>query len=406
MSRRALLWSAFVIVHVWVAVLGFVLPNEPMGDVYRVYEPWSAAALAGTGIVGIDSSWVYPQLALAPLLLAHLLAPIGGYTVAWALLITLVDAAGFAVLVGRARSRGRTTAAAFWLGYLALLGPIGMYRLDAFTVPLVIVACLWLIGRPWVASVLLAGATWIKVWPAAVLAAAVVAARRRAALVGGAALVTVFTMAGVILAGGAAHLFGFIADQGTRGLQIEAPVSTPYLWGALSGIDGFWVYYSTDLLTFEVTGTDIDPVIAAMTPVLIAVVAAVAVTGGIQALRGAGFARLFPTLSLALTAGFIVCNKVGSPQYASWLIPPLVIGLVIDRRRWLRPAVLGGAIALLTHLVYPLLYAGLLDPEPVAVSVLTLRNALLIVLFTWMVVRLVRVPVRPRLGAARPASIP
>src|SRR5690606_11383988 len=131
---------------------------------------------------------------------------------------------------------------------------------------------------------------------AAVLAAAVVAARRRAALVGGAALVTVFTMAGVILAGGGAHLFGFIADQGTRGLQIEAPVSTPYLWGALLGLDGFWVYYSTDLLTFEVTGTDIDPVIAAMTPVLIAVVAAVAVTGGIQALCGAGFARLFPTL--------------------------------------------------------------------------------------------------------------
>ncbi len=405
MSRRAVLWSAFVVVHLWVAVLGFVLPNEPMGDVYRVYEPWSEAALAGTGIVGIDSAWVYPQLALGPMLLAHLLAPIAGYAVAWAVLITFVDAVGFAVLVGRARSRGRTTAAAFWLGYLALLGPIGMYRLDAFTVPLVIVAGLWLIGRPWVASVLLALATWIKVWPAAVLAAAVVAARGRVALMGGAALVTVFTMAAVILAGGGAHLFGFIADQGTRGLQIEAPVSTPFMWGALQGVDGFWVYYSTEMLTFEVTGTDIDPVIAAMTPVLIVVIAVVAVAGGVQAARGASFTRLFPPLSLALTTGFIVCNKVGSPQYASWLIPSLVVGLVLDRRRWLGPAALAGAIALLTQAVYPLLYAGLLDPEPVAVSVLTVRNGLLVALFVWMVVRVVRVPVHRRLGVRRPASI-
>ena len=45
MSRRAALWIAFAVVHLGIAVLGFVLPNQPMGDVYRVYEPWSAAWL-------------------------------------------------------------------------------------------------------------------------------------------------------------------------------------------------------------------------------------------------------------------------------------------------------------------------------------------------------------------------
>ena len=38
------------------------------------------------------------------------------------------------------------------------------------TVPLTILGCLWLAGRPWLASVLLAAATWIKVWPAAIIA--------------------------------------------------------------------------------------------------------------------------------------------------------------------------------------------------------------------------------------------
>ncbi|GAA3898496.1 glycosyltransferase 87 family protein [Microbacterium invictum] len=406
MSRRAVLWVVFAVAHVWVAVLGFILPNEPMGDVYRVYEPWSTAALTGGGIVGIDSGWVYPQLALIPMVLTHGFAWIAGYTVGWALLVTAVDAVAFAMLVGRARSNGRRAAAWFWLGYMVLLGPVGMYRLDGFTVPLVIVACLWLIGRPWAAALLLAAATWIKVWPAAVLAAAIIAVRRRAALMGGAVLISVFTMAGVILAGGGANLFSFIADQGTRGLQIEAPVSTPYMWGALQEIEGFWVYYSPDLLTFEVTGTGIDPLIAAMTPVLVAVVTAVAVLGGVQAVRGARFAALFPALSLALVTGFIVCNKVGSPQYASWLIPSLVVGIMFDRRRWFAPAALAGAIALLTQTVYPMLYGGLLTPEPVAVTVLTLRNAALVALFVWMVARVARVPVHGRLGAARPASIP
>ena len=57
MSRRAVLWVAFVIVHVGVAVLGYLLPTEPMGDVYKVYQPWSTAAITGHGIVGITEPW-------------------------------------------------------------------------------------------------------------------------------------------------------------------------------------------------------------------------------------------------------------------------------------------------------------------------------------------------------------
>lgn len=386
------MWAAFVVVHFGVAWLGFLMPNEPMGDVYRVYEPWSRQALAGGGIVGIDGPWVYPQLALIPMVLAHAFVPIvGSYTVAWVLLVTLADAAAFALLVGRARSAGRTIAAWYWLAYIAALGPVGLYRLDGFTVPVAIAGCLWLVGRPWLASVLLAAVTWMKVWPAALLAAAVVVLRRRAAIVGGALVVSGLTLAAVWAAGGAAHAFGFIGDQATRGLQVEAPVAAPYLWGALLHLDGFSVYYSYELLTFQVTGTQIDPVIAAMTPLLVLAIGAVAVTGAVKAWRGATFHALFPVLSLALVTGFIVFNKVGSPQYLCWLVPSLVIGLMLDRPAWTGPATLALAAALLTQLVYPVLYMGILVPEPLAVSLLTVRNIVLIVLFAWMVGRLARV---------------
>ncbi|SFI40952.1 MULTISPECIES: glycosyltransferase 87 family protein [Microbacterium] len=407
MSRRSVLWIAFVLVHLGVSWLGFVMPNEPMGDVYRVYEPWSAQALRGGGIVGVDSAWVYPQLALVPMVLTQIIASlVGSYTVAWAVLVALADAVAFAVLVGRGRSTGRAVAAWFWLAAIALLGPVGIYRLDGFTVPIVILACLWIIGRPWVASLLLSAVTWMKVWPAAVLAAAVIAARRRGALIGGAVVISALTLAAVVAAGGAANAFGFISDQTTRGLQVEAPVSMPYLWGALLRLDGFWVYYSMDLLTFQVTGTEIDTVIAAMTPLLILAVSAVAVLGAVQAARGVRFVALFPTLALALVTAFIVFNKVGSPQYLCWLIPPVLIGLVLDRADWFAPAGLTLGAALLTQLVYPVLYADILYPAPLAVTLLTLRNLVLVALFVWMVVRLARLHPRVRARIALLHPIP
>ena len=250
MSRRAWLWVAFAVVHLMVAWFGFTMPNMPMGDVYLVYEPWARDAVVGDGIVGIDSDWVYPQLALLPMLLAQGLEWIAGYEVAWALMITGLDAIAFALLIGRGRSAGRLAAAVFWLAYLALLGPIAMYRIDAVTVPLAVAGCLWLVGRPLVASVLLALATWIKVWPAALIAAALIAVRRRLMIIGGALAVTAVTGWTVIALGGAAHVLGFVSGQTERGLQLEAPVSAFYLWRAVAGIDGSFIYYDRDLLTF------------------------------------------------------------------------------------------------------------------------------------------------------------
>lgn len=406
MSRRVVLWGAFLLVHLAVAVLGFVLPTEPMGDVYRVYEPWSDAALSGDGIVGITWPWVYPQLALVPMLLAHAFDGITRtYTASWAALVTVCDALAFAVLVGRGRSAGRRVAAWFWLGYMLLLGPAGMYRLDAVTVPLAIAGCLWLVRRPLVGSILLSVATWMKVWPVALLAAALIAVRRRLPLIGGAVLVCAVTIAAVAVAGGAAHVFAFIGDQTGRALQLEAPVSGIYVWATVLRVPGASLYYSTDMLTYEATGPHVDAVIAVMTPLLALAVGTVAVIGAVKAWRGASFAALFPDLALSLVLAFIFFNKVGSPQYYTWIVAPLVMGLVVDRRRWRRMAVLGLVIAALTQLMYPLMYMGVLTADPMSELVLTVRNLAVGAMLAWSVVRLVRVRPRGRTRSAATAAV-
>lgn len=396
MSRRAWLWVGFVLVHLAVATLGFVQPNLPMGDVTLVYEPWARAAVEDGAIMGIAQEWIYPQLAIVPVVLALGLDWVAGYEVAWAVLVTALNALAFALLLGRGRSHGRVIAAGFWLAFILLLGPVGMYRLDAITVPLALAGVLWLVGRPLLASILLSVATWMKVWPAALLAAAVIAVRRRPTVLAGAVIVTGLTLLAVVVAGGGSHAFGFVAGQTGRGLQLEAPVTGWYLWQAVAGVEGAFVYYDSDILTFQVTGPGVDAVIAVMTPLLALAVLAVAALGAVQAWRGASFAVLFPPLALALVLAFIVFNKVGSPQFLTWIIAPVAIGLVIDRRRWRGPATAALAAALLTQCVYPLLYDRLIVADALAATVLTARNLLLISLLAWAVVRVIRAPLRIR----------
>jgi hypothetical protein len=406
-SRRAVLWVAFLIVHVGVAVLGFVLPTEPMGDVYKVYEPWSTAALTGHGIVGITLPWVYPQLALVPMILAHGFVWITqSYTPAWALLVIAADALAFWMLVGRGRSVSRNVAAWFWLSFIALLGPVGIYRLDGFTVPLALAGCLWLVGRPWIGSILLSIATWMKVWPAALLAAAIVAVRRRMAILGGIVVVSALTLLGIVFAGGGPYAFSFIGDQTGRGLQVEAPVATVYLWQAVARVPGSEIYYDRGLNTFGVHGPGEAGLIALMTPLLAIAVLAILVIGAVKAWNRGSFHALFPPLALSLVLAFIVFNKVGSPQYVTWIAAPLVVGLVIDRRRWLWPATLALVLAFVTLLEYPIWYQELLMSEAFPAVLLTLRSALTVALLVWAIVRLVRVPVlghsrAPRAVAAR-----
>ena len=269
-----------------------------------------------------------------------------------------------------------------------MLGPIGLARIDSITVPLVVMALLWLRTRPLWATVLLTVATWVKVWPAAILAALFLVSRDRwrvlAVMIGSSSLIVLIAL----LLGSGANVLSFVTQQTDRGIQIESPVAGWWMWQAMFHVPGSSVYYDREILTYQVVGAGVDWAAALMTPVLVVAVAAVLLLGWLAQRRGARAEDLFPPLVLALILCMIAFNKVGSPQFISWLAAPVILGLTLRWRGWATPAFMVAVLAALTQVVYPYLYDYLLMADPLLTVVLTLRNVLEFVLLGWAVVQI------------------
>lgn len=400
---RIALWLGFLVVHALLVAQVWLAPLAPFNDVIVVYRDWMLRGIEQGVWVGIDVPFVYPPLALAPMLAATVLGlDVVAYGWAWLLIVTLLDAAALAVLTlrGEAAARRRGMIAAWWwIGFLLLLGPVGLARLEAITAPLAIIAVRLMLERPAVAGALLAIGAWIKIWPGALIAATVIALRTRAWVLLGALLVTVPLLALGLILGGGTELFGFLGGQTGRGLQVESLLAAPWLIGAAIGAPGAEIVWNAGLNTFEVDGPGAAALSDWSTPILLALAAALLVLG-VLARRTAPLETLV-LLSVALVAVLVVTNKVGSPQFTAWLAGPLVLVLLlaprvegVSRARAFVPAILALSIAGLTQLVYPTGYDRLLAAEPLLVAVLLVKHALWIVLAGWATVGLVRLAAR------------
>ena len=372
-----LMWIAFGVISLWLGWQGYDAEAVPYGDVSFVYEFWAGQAAGGAGIVGIDSQWVYPAVALVPILLPLIAGP-GLYPVGWIVLVTLLNAGAFAYLLysaqGTQRNTLQRTAAWWWLVFMLLLGPIAVARLDSIVTPLAIVGLLMAVQRPAIAGALLAIATWIKVWPAALIAAVLVAVHKRKTVLISVLVTSVVVIAIAVILGGAANIFSFLGQQTTRGLQIEAPLATPFLWLAAFHEQGYAVYYDSVILTFQVMGEGTG-IAADLSSFLLGLGFVGTLLWGFWLhRRGADPSHVLPAVALTLTVVLIVFNKVGSPQYVGWLAAPIIAGLVLEQRRFVVPAVITLVLAALTQAFYPYLYNGLLNVQPLELSILTLRN--------------------------------
>ena len=389
LRRPVALWTGFILVHGVLIALNLSGIGWPLGDVERVYLGWAEGTVAGTARLGVDTAFVYPILALAPMLAALVFgAPL--YALTWLGLVTLLNGTAFGILIGRRPGRAGAVAAWWWLAFLLLLGPVGLARIDSVTAPLVIVGLLWLRTRPVWGAVLLSLATWVKVWPVAAIAALAVASTRRRQVVAVFAGISLGIIGFAQLFGSGLTILSFVTEQTSRGLQIEAPVAAWWLWQSAMGLQGTLVYYDQEILTYQVSGAGTDAVIAAMTPLLVLCVGGVLLLGWRSQRAGASVEALFPPLLFALVLTLIAVNKVGSPQFMTWLAAPIILGLVVRPRAWRGPAAVALLMAGLTQLVYPYFYNGLLATTPIMVLVLSVRNLLELVLLGWMMVRVWR----------------
>lgn len=413
------IWWAFAALHaaVALALTPLMLGGGVSGDL-PLYREWASSALHGGDWPVLDHAWVYPAGALVPIVLSNVLGE-ASYQAVWLVLLTAANAVSVWALTDRGRRTVDATAAWWWLLALFLLAPVAFLRLEGFSAPLVVTGLVLLARHPRVAGVLLAAATWIKVWPAAVIGAVAVASRRRTTVLWAGVAVTAVVAALVVVGGGATHLDSFVTMQADRRLQLEAPLATPWVWMSMLGVPGASVYQNVALATREVMGPGDFWATTGSTSLMFGVMAGLVVLLAVARLglpgRGAGLGGVAraaglvgagadrPARSphgvdetdlvlrgaLALTVAFVVLNKVGSPQYVLWIVPVVAVGLALRPEAHRTPAVLVGWIAGLTTLVFPLLYRQLIDLQPYAVGVLAARNLLLVVLFAWSVVRVV-----------------
>jgi hypothetical protein len=402
-SRVAAIVAASLVVHWLIAMIGFGLPNiTPFNDV-NLYSDWVERGLAVNKWPGTNEPGVYPALALLPMIFAQWIDGSNAIN-GWLILMTLSNTVAL-VAIGRAPRGGR--AAAYWLMFMLLLGPVAIGRIDAVAVTVdafVVLAVLRGQGR--LAMGLATAGAWIKIWPAASALALLVregSRERLARSVGVALAVSVGVLAFGVALGGNENLFSFLWLMGNRGLQLESVAATPWLWGAHLGWGDSSVYFESNIITFQVTGPGADIVSKLMLPALVIAVAITALLGVRAARAGANPTSVFVLTALTATLDLIVFNKVGSPQFEAWLAIPIVAGLLAGTPRWRIPLILGLVIAALTQWVYPLNYDSIVNAELFGIALLGLRNALLIALLVWANLRLGALS-KPALAAAASES--
>ena len=394
-SGRGLL-GGFIVVHLVFLVFAasLSLRGEAFSDTF-IYREWAMAGFNDANLTGGPSPWVYPILALIPMAIAGLAGP-GPFFFLWVLMTTLLNGWALLKLTERGRASQAIPAGWWWLAFTFLMGWLGFARVDGLTAPLVLVALAYGVKRPFVASVLLAIGTWVKVWPAAIMLAlfAVVKNRLVVVLAGIATTAAVVALAAAL--GSVPRLLNFLTQQGDRGMQLEATFTTPWLWLSVLNAGGSRMYMNTDINSMQVDGPGTATMSVLMQPLL--VLAALLVAGlafwalhnGKQHKVAGGVDRteLLLAGALALAAAFVVFNKVGSPQFMVWLGPAVAVGLAHSWREWRVPAAMLIAIAVATYFIYPLFYDALSHNTPWMALVLTIRNVLLVVLFLWSVRRL------------------
>lgn len=385
-SRRQqiALWAAFVVLHAATAWFADhpqrYLPSSRgvTGDV-GVYEAWARILLerdvAAYNGIGIE----YPPASL-PFFALPSLSPLP-YRSAFVLLMLAVDVLGFVGLLTLARRWGSSAGPWLWVAFVPLLGPVAFARFDL--VPAV--AAVWAVvatmaGRDFGAGAWLGFGAAAKLWPGLLLPHAVALARRRRDVVAGAALLLLAAVLPFAL-----HLpdvfTSVITYHSARGIQIESTWATPVLIAARLGEPAFLVFeYGAAHVrndwtqAFKLASAALSlAAVGAGTWLAWRHVPPPAAPDGAsrraQALAITGFA----TLALLLVTGSVL-----SPQFLLWLGAFGAAATCVPDRRLQRVALVLLPAALLTQLVFPVTYSGLLGAEPLPVALLLLRNLLLI----------------------------
>jgi hypothetical protein len=274
----------------------------------------------------------------------------------------------------------RYLAAYAWVGLTVALGPVAVSRIDSFSVLLAVLGALAIAtGSRSGAAAFFTFASWLKIWPIAMFVAIAAHSKNWLKPVQVGAIISASILAFGLLIGGNGALLSFVTGQTDRGIQIESPAATPWLIAAVLGAIDAGSFYNETLMTFEVFGPGTAEVAFWLGPVQAGALLITVVLGFLanrKALTQAAQNNVIVWTAFTATLDLIFFNKVGSPQFISWLAVPVVLGILLGVERWRVATGLVFALSLLTWFIYPALYGGILSAEFGSTMVLLLRNVI------------------------------
>jgi Glycosyltransferase family 87 len=357
-----------------------------VGDVYYYHRKINALFSAG-----LDRTlYEYPTPVVWILWLPYG-ASLGnrvGYLVAFLIFMLALDAL-FTYALWRSAGRQHDTAIDFWLIFVPLIGPLSYLRFDMLPAVLAGGALLAARRKPWVTGALTGLGAAIKLWPALLIGAFMsYRADRRPA--GIAFVVVGFGLALIsLIFGGWLRLISPLTWQSDRGLQIESIWATPLMLARAVKPD-YWTVDMSRYQAYEIFGSGVEAwVMISNIATLFGLALIILLT--IRAFRYDGSTPVaIGFVIVAIVAIMTITNKTLSPQYLLWLGGPMA-ALLAFRPHALpgeKPAInrMAGQLlilALLTQLVYPLLYDSYLGLHGramiiVATIVTAIRNLALV----------------------------
>ncbi|MEU3336122.1 glycosyltransferase 87 family protein [Streptomyces sp. NPDC002144] len=334
-------------------------------DVSVIYRGWYEVLRTGT-FPHADVTWQYPPAAalaiLSPALLAFL-----QYASAFFVLACVADLAVLALLLYAGLRPGKSLRGAWmWVAGVPLIGPTVYARYDVMVTAVAVAGLLAGARRPRVMGVLVGFAAMLKVWPALLL----LGARKRAAWAWTAGTVAVVAGLFAVSMPGA---FSFLTFQSNRGTEVESLGSLVFHVARHYGWDGRVLF---NYGSIEFVGPWVNAVSSA----------ALFLTGvafGWLLLWRLMATRFLPgTLAdAAFTAVlmFTVTSRVISPQYMVWLVGLGAVCVCFRGTRMGLPALLVLAACLVTVLEFPLWFQHVVASDLLGVTLLILRNGLLVV---------------------------
>lgn len=367
----------------------FTVPGPDVTvDVSVIYRSWYEVLLTGTYPLD-DVTWQYPPGA-ALAILSPALLPFLEYATAFFVLVLLCDALVLGLLLHAGRRPDIRAAGAWvWIAGVPLLGPTVYARYDLMVTAVAVAALLAGVRRPRALGALAAFGALLKGWPALLLVGVRKGRWTRAAWTSAALTAAGLAAAFALWMPGA---FAFLAFQRDRGTEVESLGALVFHIARRFGWEGrVELRYGS----LEFLGPHVE------------LVSTLALGLGVLALgwlllwrlRARTFAAHTPA-EAAFTAVllFTVTSRVISPQYVVWLVGLAAVCLVFRGAAMTLPAVLVLVAAGVTLLEFPVGFGRVVASDAWGVTLLLVRNGLLVAASLVAARRLWRstVPGRPR----------